>query len=72
MNNCKFLEEKRRRDDSGIAKSVHHSIPSASGGFSLYVIPKRASQELERPRRLLAPFKAENLEQAHVEKLAST
>ena len=33
-------------------------------GLSLYVIPKRALQELEAPQRLLPPFEGKHLEWA--------
>ena len=34
-------------------------------GLSLYVIPKRALQELKGPQRLLPPFKLEHLQRVH-------
>jgi hypothetical protein len=57
-------DQKETKDSSDVATNVGYV------GSSLYVIPKRASQELEGLQRLLPPLESEHIEWVQTSQLA--
>jgi hypothetical protein len=57
-------KKERKKDDSDISTSMNMVLLCFQVGLSLYVILKRALQQLEGSPRLLPPFEGEHIEQA--------